>query len=95
METVGIIVWIVFAIYSALCLWMPNIRPYWKGSDIRFGTLSCIGFALFVWFPFFVAVISPLIGGFDKSDAPFLFLVIVLAVVIAFIGYFVDAEDGK
>ena len=54
--------WLAGAIYSALCLWAPEIRPHHKlaflssSDEVRFGLVSCVGMAMFFWLPALVYI---------------------------------------
>ena len=45
-------IWGAAALYSMLCIWIAEIRPYWAGSWFfeieakKFGTLTCVGFSI-------------------------------------------------
>lgn len=34
------------AVYAAVGIWIPRLRPHWKGTQRRAGAISCAGFAL-------------------------------------------------
>lgn len=55
-------VWLAGAIYSALCLWEPGMRPYHRlgfltsDEEAKFGPVTCVGMAMVFWLPALVYV---------------------------------------
>lgn len=43
-------VWAVLAFYSLLCVFLPGVRPYYRGLEKKIGLCASLGFALFFWF---------------------------------------------
>lgn len=89
MKFIGIAAWVTLAFYSALCIWIPEIRIWWAGSDTRVGTLSYIGLALFFWSP--VLAITGLIS---EKNYFVLYFVMLLAGLLTMIGYLLDASES-
>jgi hypothetical protein len=90
MRTLGIIVWVTGMAYTALCLGIPEIRIYWKGTDKKMGTVSCVGFALFFWWPVLVWLLGWLI---PKEYLIAAYGFVMLAFIIAMIGYGLDISN--
>jgi hypothetical protein len=85
METAIKIGWAVLAVYSVTCIWVPEIRFYWKGTGKRFGLLSSIGLIILVWSPILIT------AGFITEKYSFaLYLIMLSAVFVMMIGAFID-----
>lgn len=48
-EIGGISLLFIGMVYSALSIGIPEIRAYWWNTSTRLGTVSSIGFAVFIW----------------------------------------------
>lgn len=54
--------WLAGAIYTGLCLWAPEMRPYHRLNfltsydEVRYGPVTCVGMALVFWLPAFVYI---------------------------------------
>lgn len=88
------IIWAAGAFYSALCVFLPEVRP--SLSDNRFltgekkvGLLSCVGFAMALWLPalFYAGMVTGLIS---ESHTFGIYVLFVLGIVVATIGGWVD-----
>jgi hypothetical protein len=88
-ELIAVSIWVAGMVYTALCVGIPEIRMYWKGSDTKMGMVSCLGVAMFFWIP-----ASVLLGesmGLILDAYKFAgFLLCVLGLVVAGVGYFID-----
>lgn len=52
MLEIAIVIWAVLAGYTAVCVWLPELRLFhWKATDAKMGGISYLGFALFFWSP--------------------------------------------
>ncbi len=93
MRTVAaIVIWVVGASYSALCIWKPEIRPYLGHSrERKWGLIGCIGMAIAFWLPVLLygCVIAKLIP--DQ----YLFVTgysVLLGFAVAFVGTLIDKD---
>lgn len=88
-ELIAVSIWIAGMAYAALCVGIPEIRMYWKGSNTKMGLVSCLGVAMFFWSPAFVLLGESmgLISGAYKFAG---FLLCLLGLVVAGVGYFID-----
>jgi hypothetical protein len=88
MKQVGIVLWVLLAVYSAFCIWLPGLRAvYWKGSDSKMGTMTYFGFTLFFWSPLLLILqIIP------RQFEGLLYLLMLGAFLVVFIGYLVDMK---
>ena len=84
-EIVGVIVWGLLTAYSAVAVFVPEIRIHWKRSDKKLGTVSSIGFAMFFWSPT-LGLMGFIPAGYTRA----MFLFVVLGIVIAGTGYVLD-----
>jgi uncharacterized membrane protein len=90
MEVVLLDVWVVLGFYCALCIWIPEIRLFgWRYSGTKFGTVSYVGLAVFLWSP--ALAITGLIS---KENRFVLCFVMFFAGLVTVIGYFTDRNDG-
>ena len=88
---VGWIVWGVAAFYSALSVWLPEVRPYsiggrlWAREPKRWSRLSCVGLAMTVWLPmlYYACVVGGLISEWHNTAA---YVLMLSGVVVAIIG---------
>ena len=87
-----IILWSLVALYSALCLWIPNIRPYWGHTEIKCGFVSCLGMAMFVWLPPILIAIAQLAGDFWQRFVPLLYFVFGFVIITIIAGYASDVK---
>lgn len=88
MRTFGIVIWVLIAVYSVLCVLLPPLRIiYWKGSDAKIGALSYSGVALLLASP--LLLISEII---PRANGFFLFPIMLGSFLIVVIGYFVDVK---
>lgn len=82
-QLIGIVFWSLLASYCLFCVFVPDIRIiYWKGTDVKMGTISYIGIVLFLW--------SPLLLALGIIPEGFAFLMYPLALIglgVSFIGY--------
>ena len=87
MQTIGIAVWALFAVYFLLCVFLPEVRILsWRRSSLKPGTLSYLGLSLFSWTPLFAAL-----GIIPESYAFLVYPLMGVGLVIVVIGYFVSA----
>jgi hypothetical protein len=95
MKLLTIAIWVAGAFYSALCLGIPEIRPYlkgslfWTGKQKTLGLLSCVGFAMVFWCPalIYAGIVTGLIPeGFMSAT----YLAILLGIIVAMVGSWVD-----
>lgn len=84
-ELLGVIVWGVAATYTALCIFVPELRIYWKQTDKKLGTLSSIGVAVCVWAPTLV-----LMGVIPSGYGRWVYCVVLLGGLIAVVGGVLD-----
>ena len=94
MKVVFIIVWALFAFYSLICLGLPEVRPYWKSTQVKMGAVGCFGFALFIWGPSLVAV-GILIGAIPQSYLFLTYLLVVVAFIVCMMGFIIDMASSK
>ena len=83
-QLIGIVFWSLSASYCLFCIFVPDIRIiYWRGTDVKMGTISYIGIVLFLWSPLFLALgIVPAAFGF------LMYLLGLIGLGISVIGYF-------
>jgi hypothetical protein len=91
----GWIIWGMAAFYSAVSVWLPEVRPYspgsrfWTGASRKWTRLSCAGLAMAVWLPmlYYGGVVTGLLSGWNNFVA---YLLILLGVIVAIIGDWAD-----
>ena len=81
----GISVLGLFAGYTAVCIFVPEIRMDWRWSNKRLGTLSSIGLATFVWSP-----TLRLMGIIPSRYGAAVYFIALLGLLIAGVGYLLD-----
>ena len=47
MEHLGPVIWVGLVVLLVLGIWFPKLRGRWRGTNVRIGSLSATGFALF------------------------------------------------
>ncbi len=50
MEYILLALWAILLFYSLLCVFLPEVRPYYRGLQKKIGLSASLGFALFFWF---------------------------------------------
>ncbi|HEY8559502.1 MAG TPA: hypothetical protein VIL74_03790 [Pyrinomonadaceae bacterium] len=92
MHISGFIVSLVGLLYFILCIGIPKIRPYQKGSDKKIGTVTCIGGIIFFLAPTltFIVVAS---GAMDKEYSWIGYLFVCLGVVFMAAGSVVEKNE--
>lgn len=81
----GVIVWGAAAVYTAVCIFVPELRIYWMRSDRKLGTLSSIGLAVCVWPPTLTVM-----GVIPAGYGGWVYFVVVLGTLIACVGGLLD-----
>jgi hypothetical protein len=87
--------WLAGAIYSAFCLWAPEMRPHHRlgfitsYDEVRFGSVTCIGLAMTFWLPALVYVVMGL-GLLPGSSFMAMYLAACLGIFVGFIGSLLD-----
>lgn len=87
------LLWPFAGLYFGLCVWIPEIRPYWR-NGYRFGLFSCIGgtVALGVTWLLHVAFITGLVRDWFLG---FLYPIGLLGILIAMVGGWIEAADEE
>lgn len=88
------IIWGLGLFYSALCIFLPEVRPYYKGLNRKFGLSASIGLAIFFWFPALAAAAFSR-GLLDKGWWPTLWVVFSLSMSAAIIGAWLELLLSK
>lgn len=88
-ETLAVSIWFAGMAYFGLCVGIPEIRMYWKGSDTKMGLVSCLGCAMFFWGPalVFMCVATGLTSEVYKFAG---YIFCGLGLLVAGIGYLID-----
>lgn len=88
MRALGVIVWVLIGVYSALCVWLPRLRViYWKGSSSKIGGVTYLGVAMLLGSPLLlISEVIPPPYGF------LLFPIMLCSFLIVLVGYFVDVK---
>src|SRR5262245_21602192 len=50
-DIIGVIFTGLLASYFSLFVFLPKLRPVWRGTDRKLSTISCIGLATLLWIP--------------------------------------------
>jgi hypothetical protein len=90
-EKLLLCIWGVAMIYFPLCIWIPEIRPYWKGTQRTIGPVSNFGCAMFVWCPA-LALAAAAIGLISDAYTGVLYLLESLAIVLVLLGFIIDMD---
>lgn len=93
-ETLAVTIVVAGMAYTALCLGIPEIRIYYRGSDKKIGPVGSVGLALFFW-ALGLGLIGSVTGlipeGWVRQVCSFgVYLLVCLGVVVAIIGFYVD-----
>lgn len=86
--------WLTGMAYSALCIGIPEIRGHWKGSGKKIGLVGSIEFALFFWGPA-LTLLSIEVGLIHKQYNFAGYILCVLGVIIAVLGFLMDISDSS
>jgi hypothetical protein len=77
--------------YITLCITVHEIRiNYWQNTDTKLGTISHVGVAMFLW-----CILITMLGIIPKEHGFKAYLVVMFAVVVAWIGYFIDRTSQR
>lgn len=71
-----------------MCIFIPEVRMYWKSTDKKLGTFSCVGLTV-ITLPLAISV-TGVLGARLKS---LLLLNVILGFAIMIIGYALDMSD--
>ena len=89
MITILFVLWVVFACYCLVCIFIPEIRLLrWFGSGARLGALSHICVAWCFGSPLLMAT-----GVLAHRYSTLLYTSIILAMIMLFVGWRVDEAD--
>jgi hypothetical protein len=89
MKYLAIAVWALMAFYSLLCIFLPEVRPYYRGLQKKFGLFASLGLAHFFWFlPLVYACeVTGLVGTISPT---FKWAVFCLLMFVAIIGSWIE-----
>jgi len=94
-ETLGIFVLLVGMAYTALCIGIPEIRIYWKGTKTKLGTVSSVGVAWFIW-GFSLEIIGDRAFGIVLAPGPWPYVIFVSVLAVLFtLGYLMDISEKR
>ena len=88
-DLVFMVVWAVLMGYSAVAIFVPEIRIFWRHENFKLGALSSVGLASFFWWPVVAAVVVPQWPAFAKY-----FIGLVLFIGFCFAGYVIDKASN-
>ena len=89
MKVVAIAIWAVLAFYSLLCVWMPEVRPYHKRSEKKFGLFASLGLALFFWFPALVYA-GEVTGLIHRESWPLMWVIFSICMFVVIVGSWIE-----
>ncbi len=91
------VLWPMAGAYFALCIGIPEIRPFWR-NGVRFGPFSSIGFTI-SFLGSWLVYASVIVGLFTERVFGLIFVVVGLGVAVAMVGgwieFFEESEDRK
>ena len=90
-EKLLVCIWVIAMIYFALCIWIPEIRLYWRGTQKTVGPVSNFGCAMFVWCPA-LALAATAIGLVSGTHTYVLYFLEALAFVLVILGFIIDVD---
>jgi len=89
MKVIAVVIWGALAFYSLLCLWMPELRLYGKGTQKKLGLFASLGLAVFIWFPGLV-VAGLATGLLDDESLSTVWIIFSLCMMILIIGSWIE-----
>ena len=83
------VAWVMFSSYCVVCIFVPEMRLLrWLGSGAKLGTLSHVCVAWFFGGPLLIVI-----GVIPPEYSFFMYLTMILAMLILFIGGYIDREN--
>ena len=79
----------LLAFYSLLCVFLPEVRPYYRGLNKKFGLSASLGLALFFWFWPLVHA-GELTGPVSPTSRTYMYALFSLLMFVAIVGSWIE-----